>query len=57
MNLSFFFCTQFNGFKYCYITVTIKHLSFFFFFKQLSDQTVLFSRSMQFKCQTVLFDP
>ena len=30
-----FFCTQLNGFKYCYVSLTIQHQS-------LHDQTVLF---------------
>ena len=37
-----FGCTQLNGFKYCYVTVTISHTSFV---------------CIQFKCQTVVFDP
>ena len=33
-------CTQWNSFKYCYITVTIKHQ--IFVYTQLNDRTVLF---------------
>ena len=51
---------QFNIIKHCYLLRTIQHQSFVY--TQLNDQTVLFqkiqfSKSKQFKCHTVLFDP
>ena len=58
-----FVCMQLNGFNYCFVTATIKHLSLVF--TQLNGQTLLFLK-IQFnishllvhslKCRTVLFD-
>ena len=53
-----FLCTQFNVFKYCYISPVTQTI----IYTQLNDPTVLFQAiqfriSIQFACQTVLFDP
>ena len=41
MNLSSFFCTQLNSFKYCYVSLII-HLNICLLFTQLNDEIVLF---------------
>ena len=56
-----FVCTQLNGSKYCYVSITIQlnisHLFIQLNVKIVLFQTIQFSISTQFKCQTVLFDP
>ena len=54
--------TKLNGSKYCLVSLKIKSNISHFFYTQLNVksvlfQTVHFSISTQFKCQTVLFDP